>query len=162
MPRYLLLLDDERTIEADVPADLVVGDEFEHGGQWWRVTAARDDVEVESGRALAIEGALPHYFTFGGRLAQVDLYGPHLEAIKRGVRQLHLEASPAARALIAAIDAVLAGEERAQLSDETARELYQALFAMSVEGALDAHLDALRVEAYRYVDDVERARGSGG
>jgi hypothetical protein len=79
MPRYLLLIDDVRTIDADIPLELTVADEFEHEGRWWRVSALRDDVDVEAGaRAVAVEGALPRYFVFGSRLAEVDLYWPHL------------------------------------------------------------------------------------
>ncbi len=155
---YLLVVNDERTLDIELDEELGVGDEFQSDGCWWQVSAPREDLAAELGvRVIGVVGALPRYFSFGSKLAKVDLYRPHLEAIKRGARQ-RADPSLATRALTAAIDAVLAGEERAQLSDETARELQAVLQELAVEGSLSPQLEALRIEAHRYIGDPPRPR----
>lgn len=125
---------------------LALGDQVHIDDECWELAATEGDTYVCGPcRPYAI-------FTFDNHTAPI--LQRDVTDLDRGLRNLHLQEPDAVSGIRAALaqanpDASL----QIGLGDEEVSELYQAVFAMQVEGPLSGDLDHLRIECYRYLDD---------
>lgn len=148
----------ERSLAIDAEGDLTVGDEFRFDGAW-RIVA-----EVEAGPdgpVRVVRTAIPIGAFHVGDKYVAEVYREEVRTLlSRARRDLSNTTPPIeARAeLVAALEALAAGNPTTRLSDEALSELGWLIHALRVEDVtLTPGTEWLRVQIHRYFDDQTTA-----